>query len=71
MPQVEAPLTGGKVSSSDVSGSAVSIVKAMGGVGLMTVILAYGQEIGNAVQRRIGAATGVQTSEQGPSIQVA
>jgi len=71
MPEVEAPLTGGKVDTSDPAGSAMSIVKAMGGVGLATVVVTYGQEIGNFVQQRIGAATGVQTSDQGPSIQVA
>lgn len=71
MPQVEAPITGGKVSTSDVSGSAMSIVKAVGGVGLATVIVAYGQDVGNFIQQRIGAATGVQAGSNGPSIQVA
>lgn len=71
MPEVEAPVTGGKVDTSDPAGSALSIVKAMGGVGLAAVIVTYGSEIGDRVQRMIGSATGVETSDQGPTIQVA
>ncbi len=63
MPQVEAPVTGGKVDSSDLPGSAMSIVKAIGGVGLATVVVAYGQDVGDYIRRTIGNATGVQSSQ--------
>lgn len=69
MPEVEAPVTGGKVDSDDLSGSGVSILQAIGGVGLASLIIAYGRDVGDFAKAQIASATGLGTSDQ-PSLQL-
>lgn len=62
MPKVEAPITGGHVSTNDISGSARSIAMAVGGVALGAVVLSYGSQLGNAVTTRIDNVVGTNAS---------
>lgn len=58
MPEVEAPIVGSEVDTSDPSGSAASIARGVLGVGLMTVVLKYGNQIGNWATEQVDGATG-------------
>jgi hypothetical protein len=62
MPKVEAPITGGKVDTSDFGGSAKSIAMAVGGVAVGSVVLAYGSQIGDYVTTRIDNLAGTNAS---------
>ena len=62
MPKVDAPIVGGKVDTSDISGSATSIAMAVGGVGLAYLVLRYGAMVGdwatNAADGALGTSAG-------------
>lgn len=62
MAEVEAPLVGAEVDTEDPSGSAVSIVMAILGVGLASVIVAYGREVGNVISDTVASKTGMDAS---------
>lgn len=68
MPEVEAPIVGSEVDTDDPSGSAVSIVSGILGVGLMTVVLKYGQQVGNWASEQVDAATGANGGASGDVI---
>lgn len=58
MPEVEAPIVGSEVDTSDPSGSAASIATGIAGVGLMTIVLRYGNQLGNWAAEQVEGATG-------------
>ena len=68
MPEVQAPIVGSEVDTSDASGSAVSIVKGVLGVGLMTVVLKYGQQVGDWATEQVDGATGNNGGQSGDVI---
>lgn len=65
MPEVEAPVVGTKVDSSDLGGSAKSLITGIIGVGLLTVVLNYGRELGEFTTERVDDATGGRTNAEG------
>lgn len=69
MPEVEAPVTGTEVDTSDPAGSVMSIVAGVLGVGLLTVIVSYGSSLGNWATEQVNGATGVQGGSAGDVIQ--
>lgn len=68
MPEVEAPLAGAEVDTSDPSGSAVSILGGIAGFGLLAVIVTYGKRLGNAVTDQVDEATGMNGGGSGDVI---
>jgi hypothetical protein len=69
MPEVEAPVTGTEVDTSDPSGSVMSIAGGILGVGLLTVVVNYGSSLGSWATDQINGATGVQGGSAGDVIQ--
>ena len=62
MPKVEAPITGGKVDTSDFGGSAKSLAMAIGGVAVGSVVLAYGSQLGGYVTNVVDNMAGTNAS---------
>lgn len=62
MPEVEAPLVGGKVDTDDWGGSARSIAMAVGGVALGGIVLSYGSQLGDWATTRIDNLAGTNAS---------
>lgn len=69
MPEVEAPVTGTELDSSDPSGSALSILTGILGVGLLTLIVNYGSALGDWATEQVNGVTGVQGGSAGDVIQ--
>jgi hypothetical protein len=65
MPQVDAPITGGKIDTNDPSGSFVSIGKAIAGVGLAVLVVSFGQRLGDVMTRTTDSALGTNVSGSG------
>lgn len=63
MPKIEAPLGGAEVDTSDPAGSALSIVYAIIGFGLLFTVMAFGRNAGQFMQNTVSNLTGVETNE--------
>lgn len=47
MPEVEAPFVGAEVDTSDPIGSFKEVLLAVGGIGLLVMLMTYGRQFGN------------------------
>lgn len=70
MPKVEAPFVGGELNTKKPIDSAMSIAFAVGGVALMTVILAYGSDLGNRLGGFVGGLLGTDVGQNGGGIAI-
>jgi hypothetical protein len=62
MPKVDAPIVDAEIDTSDPVESGKSILYAVGGVGLMVMVLNYGQQVGSYLTQRVDSLTGQNAS---------
>jgi len=62
MPKVEAPIGDAKVDTSDPTGSAMSVLMAIGGFGLLAMVYNYGDQLGDWLTAQTDQLVGTNAS---------